>query len=112
MCLFLLWPMCGMSNIDRSDLFRNSNFAKQFKIVHNITCATHGVIYVAEGPCKKLYVGLTSRQLRRRTREHVLGISAAKDVAAIEELSTLPRHFKEFHNCHPNGPIYPWGRHQ
>lgn len=74
-----------------------------FKTVQNITCATQGVIYMAICPCKKIYIGLTSRQLRRRTRQHVLGIIAAREIENMEELRTLPQHFKECHNSDPTG---------
>ncbi|XP_073519484.1 uncharacterized protein [Phyllobates terribilis] len=62
-----------------------------------------GVIYCAKCPCNRIYVGLTSRELRRRTRERVLHIKAAKETDNVDELKTLPRHFKKFHNSDPSG---------
>ncbi|XP_073513933.1 uncharacterized protein [Phyllobates terribilis] len=90
-------------NIDTTKVFSDSSNTKEFKIVHTITCTTVGIIYCARCPCNKLYVGLTTRQLRRRVREHVLDIKAAREVENFDELKTLPRHFKRFHNSDPSG---------
>ncbi|XP_040269287.1 uncharacterized protein LOC120984423 isoform X1 [Bufo bufo] len=49
------------------------------------------------------YYGMTTRQLKRRTREHVLGIIGAKDEEDFSNLKTFPRHFKAYHYC--NGSL-------
>lgn len=46
-------------------------------------------------------MGLTSRELKVRVREHVRDIVSAKDVADVATLRPIPRHFKKFHNCNP-----------
>lgn len=46
-----------------------------------------------------IYVGLTSRQLQRRVREHVLGIIAAHNKSDPTLLKALPRNFKEKQDC-------------
>ncbi|XP_056417131.1 uncharacterized protein LOC130358228 isoform X2 [Hyla sarda] len=69
---------------------KKDNRGKEYKITHTITCNTIGIIY--HGTCGLIYIGLTTRELRRRVREHVLGILAA----ANEE-------DKEKHGCDPTG---------
>ncbi|XP_056386916.1 uncharacterized protein LOC130282580 [Hyla sarda] len=86
-------------NIVKSETFANFDNSKEYRITHRIDCATKGVVYLASCPCGKIYVGLTTREFRRRVREHVLDILAAKDVDDIDTLKTLPRHFKIAHGC-------------
>ncbi|CAJ0959600.1 unnamed protein product, partial [Ranitomeya imitator] len=86
-------------NIDRSDTFSNSSGSKVYKIKKFITCTTRYVIYYAVCPCGLIYVGLTTRLLKVRVREHVLGIQAAAGHTDASTLKTIPRHFKEFHQC-------------
>ncbi|XP_056417128.1 uncharacterized protein LOC130358228 isoform X1 [Hyla sarda] len=77
------------TNIESTNVFFDSQ-GKEYKITHTITCNTIGIIY--HGTCGLIYIGLTTRELRRRVREHVLGILAA----ANEE-------DKEKHGCDPTG---------
>ncbi|XP_069624523.1 uncharacterized protein [Ranitomeya imitator] len=81
-------PRCGCApcgrcvacpNIDRTDTFTNSSGSKTYEIRQRITCTTRNVIYFATCPCGLIYIGLTTRQLKVRVREHVLGIAAAAD---------------------------------
>lgn len=44
---------------------------------------------------------MTTRQLRRRVREHALGIIAARDEEDLNMLKPVPRHFKIQHDCDP-----------
>ncbi|CAJ0964276.1 unnamed protein product [Ranitomeya imitator] len=58
--------------------------------------------------CESLlnYIGLTSRELKVRTREHVRDIRAARDIVdaeALASLKTLPKHFRSFHESDPSG---------
>ncbi|CAJ0948394.1 unnamed protein product [Ranitomeya imitator] len=89
-------------NIETTKTFSNSSNSKNYKITHSISCKTFGVIYSARCPCNKLYIGLTSHELRRRVREHVLDIKAAAESTNIEELKTIPRHYKLYHNSDPS----------
>ncbi|XP_056416138.1 uncharacterized protein LOC130357468 [Hyla sarda] len=86
------------SNILRTDMFRNSSCTKSYEIRQKINCVTKGVVYVAQCPCELLYVGMTTRELRRRVREHILDINAAANETNLQSLKTLPRHFKLKHN--------------
>lgn len=69
---------CG--NVETGNNFWNSQHTSEYKITHHITCSTSGVIYFATCPCGLIYIGMTTRQLRRSVREHVLGIIAAKKI--------------------------------
>ncbi|XP_056406260.1 uncharacterized protein LOC130297613 isoform X2 [Hyla sarda] len=40
-----------------------------------------------------------TREFRRRIREHVLGIEAAKEEIDLQKLKTIPRHFRQYHDC-------------
>ncbi|XP_056404803.1 uncharacterized protein LOC130296828 isoform X2 [Hyla sarda] len=74
-----------------------------YRITHNITCNTVGIIYHATCPCGLIYVGMTTREFKRRIREHVLGILAAANQEDISCLTVIPRHFKIHHDCNPSG---------
>ncbi|CAI9578678.1 unnamed protein product, partial [Staurois parvus] len=67
----------------------NSYHIRQF-----ITCATDLIIYILTCPCKLLYVGRTTRPLRKRIGEHRRLIRDGCDKHSV------PRHFllssKEF----------------
>ncbi|CAJ0963256.1 unnamed protein product, partial [Ranitomeya imitator] len=69
----------------------------------NISCLSRYVIYYATCPCGLIYIGLTTRQLKVRIREHVLGILAAATCTDTSTLKTIPRHFREFHQCNASG---------
>ncbi|CAJ0956886.1 unnamed protein product [Ranitomeya imitator] len=79
--------------------FESSDGQKTYTITQHITCDTIGVIYYATCPCQKIYVGLTSRQLKTRAREHYRDIVNAREVNDISELKPVPRHFKLVHDC-------------
>lgn len=79
--------------------FSDSTGRKKFLITHTITCTTTAIIYQAVCPCELIYVGLTSREFRKRIREHILGIEAARQVQDESDLKTIPRHFRQYHNC-------------
>ncbi|XP_073516652.1 uncharacterized protein [Phyllobates terribilis] len=64
--------------------FTNADKSREYTITHAITCTTIGVIYSARCPCDKIYIGMTTRELRKRTREHVLDIIAAKEVTNLD----------------------------
>ncbi|CAJ0960814.1 unnamed protein product [Ranitomeya imitator] len=86
-------------NVERCTVFSSADGNKTYNILHPITCTTTAVIYCASCPCELKYVGLTSRELRRRVREHVLDIKAAQTAIDIQSLKTVPKHFKLFHQC-------------
>ncbi|XP_069605329.1 uncharacterized protein [Ranitomeya imitator] len=86
-------------NIERATTFSNSDGTREYKIKKKITCLSKNVIYMVTCPCEKMYVGMTTRHLKTRIREHVLGIGAAAAMEDITTLKTLPRHFKRFHGC-------------
>lgn len=85
----------------RSVDFSNSAGTKKYKILQQITCTTKAVVYYATCTCPKIYVGLTSHELKIRVRKHVRDIIAAKDITDFTILKPIPRHFKKRHNCNP-----------
>ncbi|KAM4044953.1 uncharacterized protein ACNLHF_008801 [Anomaloglossus baeobatrachus] len=91
----------GCKNIIRATTFCSADGLREYSIRVYISCNTSGVIYYATCGCDKIYIGLTSRELRIRTREHVRDILAAKEAINPETLKTIPRHFREIHNCDP-----------
>ncbi|CAJ0937392.1 unnamed protein product [Ranitomeya imitator] len=88
----------GCQNHVKSKDFYNPQEGRSFKIRHRLTCASKGVIYHAQCPCNKVYIGMTTRELKIRTREHVHDIEKAKTSNDISSLKTLPRHFFLFHD--------------
>ncbi|CAJ0927082.1 unnamed protein product [Ranitomeya imitator] len=97
---------CGLCkacrNHTKSKTFSNFNNIKIYTIRKRITCASRGVIYHASCPCNKVYIGLTTRELKIRTREHCRDIVNAKTTQEETPLKTLPRHFKQHHQCNPH----------
>lgn len=55
-----------------------------------------------------IYVGLTTRELKKRVCEHVLGIRSARDEDDLLKLKTIPIHFKIQHESNPQG-LKEWG---
>ncbi|CAJ0923661.1 unnamed protein product [Ranitomeya imitator] len=91
------------SNVDTASDFSNSKGNKNYQITHTITCTTRAVIYHATCPCGLIYVGMTTREFRRRVREHVLDIEGARMAEDPLRLQPIPRHFKALHGCDPSG---------
>ncbi|CAJ0921398.1 unnamed protein product [Ranitomeya imitator] len=89
----------GCANMKKSTTFKNHDDSRTFDIRTNITCSTKGIIYHAECPCGKVYIGMTSREFKIRVREHCLDIEKAKTAIDDATLKTLPRHFKRYHQC-------------
>lgn len=96
------------NNVSSMTTFWNSDKSREFTITHTINCQTKAVIYFATCPCGLIYIGMTSRELRRRVREHVLGIQSAATESDIQSLKPIPRHFKSRHNCDPT-LLRVWG---
>lgn len=88
-------------NIQRATTFHSSDGAKEFKIVQRINCNSDFVVYYATCPCNYIYVGLTSRKLKIRVREHMHDIERAKDAHPLEVsiLKPIARHFWKAHGC-------------
>ncbi|CAJ0968367.1 unnamed protein product [Ranitomeya imitator] len=72
---------CGLCkaclNLNKTKNFNNADGSRTFQIRKHLTCSSKGVIYHAECPCVKVYVGLTTREFKIRVREHVLDIERA-----------------------------------
>ncbi|CAJ0927825.1 unnamed protein product [Ranitomeya imitator] len=86
-------------NIHKASTFTSSDGKKNFNITQHITCSTLGVVYYAQCPCPKIYVGLTSRALKISVREHFRDITNAEGIDDLSLLIPVPRHFKSHHNC-------------
>ncbi|CAJ0953057.1 unnamed protein product [Ranitomeya imitator] len=89
----------GCKNHIKSKDFSNPQDGRVFKIRHQLTCASKGVIYHAQCPCNKVYIGMTTRELKLRTREHVHDIERARMAKDADSLKTLARHFYLHHEC-------------
>ncbi|CAJ0936759.1 unnamed protein product [Ranitomeya imitator] len=90
------------ANCVKAKKFTNFDGSRSYEIRGFLSCASKGVIYHSTCPCGKIYIGLTTRELKIRVREHCLDITKAKAVNDITSLKTLPRHYKKFHNCDPS----------
>ncbi|CAJ0968182.1 unnamed protein product [Ranitomeya imitator] len=96
-----LCKACG--NHIKTKTFSNFNGTKTFTIRKRITCASRGVVYHATCPCNKVYIGLTTRELKIRMLEHCRDIMNAKTAQEVSTLKTIPRHFRQYHQCNPHG---------
>ncbi|CAJ0929127.1 unnamed protein product [Ranitomeya imitator] len=100
---------CGLCkaclNTVKTKSFTNFDGTKNYEIRKYITCSTRGVIYHATCPCGRIYVGLTTRELKIRIREHCRDIERAKAVSDETSLKTLPRHFRKYHACSAAGLV-------
>ncbi|XP_056408622.1 uncharacterized protein LOC130313384 isoform X3 [Hyla sarda] len=81
------------TNIQRATDFLSADGSRRYQIRQYISCTSTFVIYYATCGCSKIYIRLTSRELRIRTREHVRDILATKEEDDVTHLKTLPRHF-------------------
>lgn len=90
-------------NTERATTFSDSTGTREYTITHTITCDTIRVVFMATCPCNLKYIGLTSRELKRRIRKPVLGIQVAANEEDTDHLKMLPRHIKQFHNCDVSG---------
>ncbi|CAJ0944436.1 unnamed protein product [Ranitomeya imitator] len=86
----------------KTNIFHDSMNAREYKILHYINRRTSMVIYQASCPCDLIYVGMTTRELRVHTLEHIKDIKAADkieidDVGSMSKLKPLARHFRKFH---------------
>lgn len=88
-------------SIQRATHFHSSDGEREFKITQRIDCNSEFVVYYATCPCNYIYVGLTSRKLKVRVREHIHDIERAKDIQPFEVITLKPiaRHFWKVHNC-------------
>lgn len=69
---------------------------KTFELGQFFNCSTEFVVYCLSYPCNLLYVGRTTRTLRKKFGEQRRSIEDNKNV-------TIPRHFTEFHQGSTNG---------
>ncbi|CAJ0934810.1 unnamed protein product [Ranitomeya imitator] len=90
---------CPSPNMLRANEFLSSDGNHTFAITQHISCNSFGVVYYATCPCKKIYIGLTSRPLKIRVREHYRDIMNSKDIEDISSLKPVPRHFRLEHEC-------------
>ncbi|CAJ0964199.1 unnamed protein product [Ranitomeya imitator] len=89
------------ANCVKTKKFSNFDGSKTYEIRSFLSCSSKGVIYHLTCPCGKIYIGLTTRELKIRIREHYLDIEKSKAVQDCANLKTLPRHYKKFHNSDP-----------
>ncbi|CAJ0937639.1 unnamed protein product [Ranitomeya imitator] len=89
------------ANCVKTKKFTNFDGSKSYEIRSFLSCSSKGVIYHLTCPCGKIYIGLTTRELKIHIREHYLDIEKSKAVQDCANLKTLPRHYKKFHNSDP-----------
>lgn len=66
-----------------------------WRFVH---CRMTNVVYGIICPCKKIYVGQTSQELRKQIQRHFSSISLAKrDIQQGKTLTTVAAHYLQYH---------------
>lgn len=80
--------------------FKSTSNGKEYTIRDLITCNNTHVTYVLECPCRKQYVGRTTRKLHIRIREHVTNIKNGFKKHSVS------RHFRDHHNRDPSGMLF------
>ncbi|XP_071989586.1 uncharacterized protein [Engystomops pustulosus] len=82
----------------RSECFEDQTLKRKYKIRSYINCKTKGVIYILICPCRKLYVGQTTQELRKRCQQHLSTIrTASSDQQKGKKLTSVALHFLRFH---------------
>lgn len=79
---------------------------------HYINCKSRAVIYAIRYPCRKIYIGQTTQELRKRIQKHLSTITMAeRDARLGKTLTPIADHFlliiyifihiviKWLHNC-------------
>lgn len=61
------------------------------------TCSLKAVVYNATCPRPKVYVGLLSRELKIRVRDHIRDILAVREDVDVGCLKPILRHFRKEH---------------
>ncbi|CAJ0945431.1 unnamed protein product, partial [Ranitomeya imitator] len=72
-------------------------------IVHHITCNTEAIVYYAQCPCDRIYIGMTTRAFKVRVQEHVRDIRNSATCSEPLLLKSIPRHFFDVHHSDPRG---------
>ncbi|KAM4012635.1 uncharacterized protein ACNLHF_004665 [Anomaloglossus baeobatrachus] len=96
-----LCKACG--NCVKTKFFKNHDGTRRYAIWKTLSCSSSGMIYQAECPCTKIYVGLTTRKFKVRALEHLKDIRNVRTIENPSLLKTLPRHFKKHHDCNSKG---------
>ncbi|OCU02648.1 hypothetical protein XELAEV_18008412mg [Xenopus laevis] len=86
--------------------FKSNQTNKQYKINQLITCETVNVVYLLECPCKKQYVGRTTRKLKLRIGEHIRNIKNGLKThrGTLTKGRTFTNVSEHFLRCHNNDP--------
>ncbi|OCT65597.1 hypothetical protein XELAEV_18041835mg [Xenopus laevis] len=89
--------------------FKSNQTNKQYKINKLITCDSVNVVYLLECPCKKQYVGRTTKKLKLRIAEHIRNIKKGlkthrgRFTNLVNRPHSVSEHFSLFHNSDPSG---------
>lgn len=81
--------------IHKANSFTNPTTGIEYTSRHFSNCKTKGVVYLARCDCPLLYVGKTTRELRRRILEHVGDINHSRD-------TPIAKHMR---STHENAPL-------
>lgn len=93
---------CGTSSIcpliKTGDGFQNPRDHKIYLSNDFINCRTRDVVYALICPCKIIYVGQTTQELRKRVQQHLSFINLAKrDMECGKVLTSVAKHFLQVH---------------
>ncbi|XP_040266912.1 uncharacterized protein LOC120981438 [Bufo bufo] len=92
---------CGQCNVCPYMLGKDNfmNGEEHIRLKHYINCRTRNVVYGIICPCRQIYVGQTSQELRKRIQQHMSNINlAARDRADEEKtLTSVASHFLDHH---------------
>ncbi|XP_071972647.1 uncharacterized protein [Engystomops pustulosus] len=84
--------------------FMHPTSAKKFPLRNYINCRSRNVVYALICLCRKIYVGQTTQELRKRTQQHLSSITnAGTHFSQGKTLSTVAAHFRNFHASKTRG---------
>ncbi|MEE6515693.1 hypothetical protein FKM82_024662 [Ascaphus truei] len=91
-------PACKFTK--PTSTFKDSKGTKEFTIKQFLNCRSKGVIYCLTCPCNKIYVGMTTREVRFRIMEHSRNIKTAhRDLESLKKITMVAKHFLQEHNA-------------
>ncbi|XP_077137278.1 uncharacterized protein LOC143799794 [Ranitomeya variabilis] len=79
--------------------FRERGYPHKISTKAYFNCKSRNLVYALICPCRKVYVGQTTQELRKRIQQHFSNISMAKaDKAKGKTLTSVATHYLDEHN--------------
>ncbi|XP_069605856.1 uncharacterized protein [Ranitomeya imitator] len=79
--------------------FRERGYPQKISTKAYFNCKSRNLVYALICPCRKVYVGQTTQELRKRIQQHFSNISMAKtDKAKGKTLTSVATHYLDEHN--------------